>query len=98
MLFRQLPLPDLLLADPEVAWNFWLVLNELSELLWERHEHLFLQWARDDFGGFPAQSPQAAPGPFPTSRSTSDWPLAASSSPSPGPPDHDPITDDDIPF
>lgn len=100
MRYQSLSLPPLLRSDPEIAWNFWLMLQELSESLWDRHEHLFDQWARDEFGSGPDLAPQdgaavlrdagaGPPGPAVLSHPAAygSWPL-----------DLDPITDDDIPF
>ena len=114
MRYQPLPLPGRLLSDPEVAWNFWLLLHELSELLWQRHEPLFCQWARDEFGDAADRSPQAGPeppsplasdGPEPFSPLASDGPgpsprtdLATPSSSDTWPIDRFQAPDDDVPF
>jgi hypothetical protein len=104
MLYRQLPLPDQLQSDPEVAWNFWLMLHELSELLWDRHEQLFYQWARDEYGSGADLAPQAST-ENPPSSLTADGacppPPASIDTPSSSvclPIDRSAITGDDIPF
>ena len=93
----QFPLPGRLLSDPQPAWNLWLVLHQFSELLWEHHQPLFGQWARDEFFGGPDLSPRPMeddPVPPPAPAETG-FAAAFPGSPAPG---YVSFPDDDVPF
>ena len=107
---RTFSLPNQLLHDPEAAWNFWLLLHNLADHLWDWHESDFIgraqaeafDWAErdpdddNDFG--PADPPLGSGPPDP----------AGVAPPAPDPlrcapvyplrEPFEPISDDDIPF